>query len=131
MKMNENNMPVTNNISPGNVITIDPDKCIGCNSCVNICRSDVLFPSTAVIDEKTNLYKATGKPPILVYPDECWFCGCCIGQCPVKGAIKINIPLCQKPTWKRKDSGEIFRLGMSNPPAPNPCPPVGGWEQYR
>jgi len=34
-------------------------------------------------------------PPLVVYPEECWFCGSCVDQCPLKkiGAIRVIIPL--------------------------------------
>jgi ferredoxin len=64
-----------------------------------------------------------GKPPIAIYPDECWFCGCCASDCPTK-ALKIEYPLNQRVGWKRKETGEYFRIGMKNPPPPNTRPPV-------
>jgi NAD-dependent dihydropyrimidine dehydrogenase PreA subunit len=95
-------------------IKIDPELCKGCNTCVDVCRVDVLLPS-----------REKGKPPMVVYPDECWFCGCCILHCPVSGAIKMEHPLHQRVGWKRKATGEYFRIGMKNPPSPNNRPPVG------
>lgn len=65
------------------------------------------------------------EPPIVLYSDECWFCGTCVEECPVKGAIRMEHPLNQKVGWKRKDSGELFRIGMKDPPPPNNRPPVG------
>jgi hypothetical protein len=29
--------------------------------------------------------------------------------------------------WKRKETGELYRMGMANPPKPNLTPPIGGW----
>lgn len=86
---------------PNRVVEFDPAICIGCNSCVNICRSDLLMP---------NPHK--GKPPIVLYPDECWFCGSCVEECPRPGAIKLVHPLNQTilVSWKDKHSGEIYRL---------------------
>jgi ferredoxin len=60
----------------------------------------------------------------VVYPDECWFCGCCVLHCP-NGAIELVHPLLNRIGWKRKATGEFFRIGMKNPPAPNTRPPVG------
>jgi formate dehydrogenase major subunit len=68
---------------------------------------------------------ACGEPPVLMYPDECWFCGCCVAHCPVPGAIRMEHPLNQRIGWKRKETGEYFRIGMKNPPPPNTRPPVG------
>jgi NAD-dependent dihydropyrimidine dehydrogenase PreA subunit len=105
---------VPNPMTPCQAIFIDPELCTGCNSCVDVCRTDVLLP---------NLEK--GKPPIVMYPDECWFGGCCVEECPVPGAIRMVQPLNQRTGWKRKETGEYFRIGMKNPPPPNTRPPVG------
>jgi hypothetical protein len=43
----------------------------------------------------------------------------------VEGAIKMEHPLNQRMGWKRKETGEYFRVGMKNPPPPNTRPPVG------
>ncbi len=103
---------VPNPLTPGQVILIDTAKCTGCNTCVEVCRTDVLVPNPE-----------TGKPPIVLYPDECWFCGCCGSDCPT-GALHVEYPLNQKVGWKRKETGEYFRLGMKNPPPPNTRPSV-------
>lgn len=58
-------------------ITFDLDKCIGCNRCVNICQCDILMP---------------GKPPIVAYPGECYYCGSCVMVCP-KDAVHLEHPL--------------------------------------
>jgi len=102
--------------TPCRAVLIDPAVCIGCNTCVEVCRSDVMVPSAL-----------EGGPPVVLYPDECWFCGCCVGHCPTPGAISMNHPLNQRAAWKRKETGEFFRIGMKNPPPPNLRPPVGGW----
>jgi NADH-quinone oxidoreductase subunit F len=65
------------------------------------------------------------SPPIVLYPDECWFCGTCVEECPVAGAIRMEHPLNQKVGWKRKETGELFRVGMKNPPPPYTKPPIG------
>lgn len=91
--------------TPGQVIFIDPDVCIKCNICVEICRSDVILPNP----EKK-------KVPVVMYPDECWLCGACVDHCPKKGAIRLEFPLNQRVGWKRKETGEYFRIGMKNPP---------------
>lgn len=105
-----------NQPTPNRAITFDPEICIGCNACVNICRCDVLMPNP----EKK-------KPPIILYPDECYYCGCCVTECQYPGAITMNWPSQQRISvnWKRKDTGEFFRLGMKNPPPPNTRPPSG------
>lgn len=92
----------------------NPEICNGCNQCVEACSMDVFIPNP----EK-------GKPPIVLYPYECWFDGCCESHCPNPGAIKMNQPINQLARWKRKDTGELFRIGMANPPPPDTKPPVG------
>ena len=106
---------VPNPPMPNSGIVIDPDVCTGCNTCTNVCPRDVLMPNP----EKK-------KPPIVLYPDECWFCGACVADCP-NGANDMLHPLNQSVVvlWKQKDTGELHRLGMKNPPAPNTRPPVG------
>ncbi len=95
----------------------DPAVCNGCNLCVEVCPTDVMMPNP----EKK-------KPPIVLYPEECWFCAACIEECPRPGAISMAYPLAQNISvnWKRKETGECFRLGMKNPPPPNSKPPSGG-----
>ena len=88
-------------MTPNECITFDPEKCIGCITCVDVCRCDVLMPNP----EK-------GKEPIVMYPDECWFCGACVSDCP-KGACRLNHPVNQRIAWKRKETGEIFRVKYS------------------
>jgi formate dehydrogenase major subunit len=68
---------------------------------------------------------ACGRPPVAMYSDECWFCGVCVKHCPIPGAIKMEYPLNQRVAWKRKQTGEYFRVGMKNPPEPDTRPPVG------
>lgn len=100
---------------PGKVLCFDAEKCIGCNMCVNVCPTDVMIPNP----EK-------GKEPIVLYAEECWFCGGCVEECP-RGAITLVAPAMQRIStiWKRKETGEEFRVGMKNPPPPNTTPPSG------
>lgn len=104
---------LANPFTPGKGVEINPELCTGCNMCVEVCRTDVLMPNP----EK-------GKPPIVLYPDECWFGGCCVAHCPVSGAITMEQPLNQRAGWRRKATGEFFRIGMLNPPPPNTRPPI-------
>lgn len=106
---------VPNQVTPSKPVVFNEEACIGCNTCVKVCMNDILIPNP----EK-------GKPPIILFPDECWACGACVMECPKKeeGAIEVNWPLMRRVRWKRKDTGEHFRVGMPNPPAPNKRPPV-------
>ena len=105
---------VPNPPTPNQAILIDESRCTACDSCVDVCRADVLLP-----------HPEKGKPPLVMYPDECWFCGCCVSHCPVEGAIRMEHPLNQRAGWKRKETGEYYRVGMKDPPPPNTRPPVG------
>lgn len=75
-----------------NPITFNPDICDGCNKCIEVCQVDVLIPSPK-----------KGKPPVVFYPGECWYGGCCVVACPKPGAIKLNIPLMNRVHWKGKN----------------------------
>ena len=104
-------------------VVFDPNACTGCPElkepmCVRSCRMDMILPNP----EK-------GRPPIVTYSDECCDCGCCVHACPrfLEGAITMNWPLIQVVRWKRRDTGQHFRIGMPNPPPANPKPPVSGW----
>jgi formate hydrogenlyase subunit 6/NADH:ubiquinone oxidoreductase subunit I len=65
-------------------VEIIETACVGCNTCADICIMDVLEPSPV-----------KGKPPTVIYPEECWFCGCCVDMCPqrAKGAIRVRTPV--------------------------------------
>jgi len=56
------------------------DGCIGCVDCVDLCPGDVL-----AMDAKTN--KA-----VVVYLDECWYCGVCRMDCPVD-VVRFEFPV--------------------------------------
>jgi NAD-dependent dihydropyrimidine dehydrogenase PreA subunit len=115
--MNDKVYMVPNPPAPSNGMKFDAGKCIGCNRCVDVCPDDVFMPAP----EK-------GQPPVVLYAEECWFCGGCVEECPVPGAITMRHPLSQNISvnWRRKETGEYFRLGMKNPPPPVTRPPSGG-----
>lgn len=60
---------------------IDPEKCTGCNKCVDICTEDVFYGSKK------------GEVPTVTYPKECIHFSGCVYECPVPGAIRVRIPL--------------------------------------
>jgi NAD-dependent dihydropyrimidine dehydrogenase PreA subunit len=80
--------PETAAIKP---LTFKAGICDGCNRCVEVCQVDILLPNP----EK-------GRPPVVVYPGECWYGGCCVAICPKTGAIKLNTPLMNRVHWKKK-----------------------------
>ena len=64
-----------------NPIEFNADICNGCNNCVEVCQVDLFIPNPL-----------KGKPPIVLFPEECWYCGSCVDECPNDGAINL-IPL--------------------------------------
>ena len=104
--------------TPNNPVVFDAEVCDGCNVCVELCVMDILMPNPVA-----------GRPPVILYPEECYYDGLCVYNCPrwQKGAVKLNHPLNQRVRWKRKATGEHFSLGMPDPPPPATRPPVGGW----
>lgn len=62
-------------------IIVDDVLCIGCKKCYEVCPPDVFE-----FDEEK-------KRPIFVFSDECWYCGACILECPVEGALRMELPL--------------------------------------
>ncbi|MFC2038277.1 ferredoxin family protein, partial [Chloroflexota bacterium] len=88
---------VPNPQTPCLSVRIDEELCIRCNICADQCRTDVIVH-----------HPEKGEPPVVLYPDECWFCGTCVEDCPVPGAISMEHPLSQRVGWKRKATGEYF-----------------------
>lgn len=77
---------------PALPIRFDKDVCIGCGRCMEACMIDVMTPAP----EK-------GMPPVVSFPDECWYCGCCVMECPT-GAIHLHHPLMNQVRWVEKAS---------------------------
>lgn len=77
---------------PASPLTFERDKCIGCNRCLEACQIDIMLPAS----EK-------GAPPIVAYPEECWYCGCCVMECP-KDAIHLRHPLMNRTRFVEKES---------------------------
>ena len=109
--MSDNVYVIPNPPTPNKVLDFNPDKCTGCNMCVEVCPTDVMMPNPV-----------KKQPPIVVYAEECWYCAGCVEECPHEGAITMLHPTSQRISvnWRRKETGEYFRLGMKNPPPPNP-----------
>lgn len=78
-----------------NPITFNPDICIGCNQCIEVCQVDLFVPNPL-----------KNKPPIVLYPGECWYCGSCVVACPKPGAIKLNPLSMNRVHWKLKSDSD-------------------------
>ena len=76
---------------PAQPIRFDPEKCNGCNRCLEVCMIDVMLPGKP------------GEPPIVAFPDECWYFGCCVMECPA-GAITLHHTLMNQTRWVEKAS---------------------------
>jgi NAD-dependent dihydropyrimidine dehydrogenase PreA subunit len=114
--MKKNHYVEVNSPTMCNMLYIDEKKCTGCNTCIEICRVDLFHPNPI-----------PGNPPIVPYPDECWLCGNCVEHCKF-GAIKLCPPMTTMIAWKRKVTGEIFRIGLNEPPEAYTVPPIIGME---
>ena len=90
---------VPNAPTPARPVIINEELCTGCNNCVEVCPIDIFIPAAK-----------QGDAPIILFPDECWYGGGCVAHCPVEGAIKLNHPLMQRVRYKRKSTGEHFRI---------------------
>ena len=106
-----------NPTGPTRAVTIDETKCVGCNACANICRMQTILPSCEA-----------GQPPIVAYPDECWYCGCCVEVCRT-GALQMHLPIGQRIWFKRKETGEVYRLGGADTPEKSYFVPPYGWHK--
>ena len=84
---------------PVDPLSFDADLCIGCNLCVDVCQVDIMLPSPGV-----------GEPPLVAYPEECWYDGSCVDACPVPGAISLNSVARGRVHVRRKETGEDFFL---------------------
>jgi NAD-dependent dihydropyrimidine dehydrogenase PreA subunit len=86
-----------NIMTPNKPVTFT-EKCNGCNTCVETCQVDVFIPNP----EK-------GKSPIILYPEECWYCGCCANDCP-RHAIEFHWALQHRGYWKNKTTGKVGQI---------------------
>ena len=72
-------------------LRFDAALCVGCNRCVNACQIDVMLPNPE-----------PGRPPLVMWPGECWYCGACVMECPRKGAITLRHPLMNQARFVEK-----------------------------
>ncbi len=77
-------------------ITFYQEKCVGCNRCIEVCQVDIFIPN-----------HVENKPPFVLYPGECWYCGSCVDECPKPGAIKLNPLPMNRIHWKRKTGSDM------------------------
>ena len=62
-------------------IVVNDGLCAGCKDCYEACPSDVFE-----FDEES-------MRPVVAFPEDCWYCGACIYECPVNGALRMELPL--------------------------------------
>ncbi len=91
---------IPNPLISGKTIEIDIEKCTRCSRCAEACPRDVLAPNPE-----------RDETPLVLYPDECWYCGCCVAECQF-GAIQLVYPLYQRiaVVWKGKEDDELSHL---------------------
>jgi NAD-dependent dihydropyrimidine dehydrogenase PreA subunit len=82
---------VTPETATFNPLRFDPEICNGCNKCVEVCQVDLMVPNPD-----------KGKPPVVLFPGECWYGGSCVEACPLPGAIALNSPIMNRVNWKPK-----------------------------
>lgn len=99
--MRNNKVYANPEISAVNPLKFDEEKCISCKRCINACQVDVLLPNP----------KKDGTP-IVQYPGECWYCGCCVMECPVEGAIELRHPLMNQADWILKE--KLIKINKTN-----------------
>ncbi|MCD8330224.1 MAG: 4Fe-4S binding protein [Lachnospiraceae bacterium] len=106
-----------NPTGPTEAVSINGEICAACNACANICRTQTIMPNPA-----------PGKPPVVVFPDECWYCGSCVEACRT-GALEMHLPINQRIFFKRKKTGEVFRIGQSDAPEKSFFKEPFGWRE--
>ena len=78
-------------------VAINPEICNGCNRCVEVCQVDVYAPNPE-----------PRKPPLVLFPQECWQEGSCVEACPRQGAIRWKRLPIHRVRCRRKATAEDF-----------------------
>ena len=61
-----------------------------------------------------------GEPPFALYPEQCWYCGCCVTMYPKPGAIRLNHALPLSPFWWISTSQRLTQGLIPRNPLPLP-----------
>ena len=69
--MNKEEMIIQPDKTAPSPLSFDEKICNGCNLCLEVCQVDLMIPNPT-----------PKKPPIVIYPGECWYCGSCVDMCP-------------------------------------------------
>jgi NAD-dependent dihydropyrimidine dehydrogenase PreA subunit len=80
-------------------LSFDPEFCIACDECVDVCQVDIMIPNPEA-----------GLPPLVVFPGECWYDGSCVDACPVPGAISLNRMGRNIVHCRRRETGQDFYI---------------------
>jgi adenylylsulfate reductase subunit B len=59
---------------------ISVERCTGCKRCYEYCPMDVFG------------FDKDQQVAVVLYPDECWYCGVCELECPEQ-AVDVRLPL--------------------------------------
>jgi NAD-dependent dihydropyrimidine dehydrogenase PreA subunit len=62
-------------------VKINHASCKGCGRCYDMCPADIFG------------FNAETRLVTVDYPEECWYCGACIFECPSKGTIQLDLPM--------------------------------------
>ena len=73
-------------------LRFDETKCIRCLRCVEACQIDVIVPGEG------------DALPRALWPGECWYCGACVMECPVPGAVRLRHPLMNRADFVPRSS---------------------------
>jgi NAD-dependent dihydropyrimidine dehydrogenase PreA subunit len=67
--------------------TVDQDKCIGCQDCVDRC----MFDAIEMIRPASGTGKKSKKMKAVVDPEKCWGCGVCVVGCDKVNALAMKV----------------------------------------